>query len=162
MPANNKTSVFRYKLLYSPRVWIENRCHTLIACAYYPWSTISPNYKTIRAVVNTCPPTFWRNQCTCMEKCLCVWANRNFLLINYKIRVASVIYLYWDTMPIYLLEVRNLYESIKRNFMLFFFRLSSVLWTFFVNEIYFSFVIGNKSTCPSYAVAISLIIKCAS
>jgi len=31
------------------------------------------------------------------------------------------------------LEVRNLYESIKRNFMLFFFRLSSVLSTFFVN-----------------------------
>jgi len=45
-------------------------------------------------------------------------------------------------------EMRNLYESMKRNFMLFFFRSSSVLLTFFVNEIYFSFVIGSSSTHP--------------
>ena len=37
--------------------------------------------------------------------------------------------------------------------------LSAVSLTFFVNDIYFSFVIDNKSILPSYAVAISLIIK---
>jgi len=60
------------------------------------------------------------------------------------------------------LEVlRNLYESINRNFTQVFLSLFLVFLTFFVNEIYFSFVIGSKSTCPSYAVAISLMIKCA-
>jgi len=38
---------------------------------------------------------------------------------------------------------------------------SEVSLTFFVNEIYFSFVINN-SILPSYAVAMSLIIKCES
>ena len=34
--------------------------------------------------------------------------------------------------------------------------------TFFVNDIYFSSDISNKSILPSYVVAISLIIKCES
>ena len=64
------------------------------------------------------------------------------------------------------LVLRNLKESIKRNFTQFLWELFSVLSlvlsTCFVKEMYFSLVIRNTSTRPSYAVAISLIIKCAS
>ena len=65
------------------------------------------------------------------------------------------------------LVFRNLKESMNLNFTPFFFWkffsfLSLVLSTCLVNEIYFSFVIDSTSTCSSYAVAISLIIKWAS
>ena len=64
------------------------------------------------------------------------------------------------------LAFRNLKESMNLNFTSFFWKffsfLSLMLSICLVNEIYFSFVIGSTSTCPSYAVAISLIIKWAS
>ena len=41
--------------------------------------------------------------------------------------------------------------------------LSAISLTFFGKwYIYFSFVIGNKSILPLYAIAISLVIKCES
>jgi len=55
------------------------------------------------------------------------------------------------------LVLRNLYESINRNFLEVLSSSFSVLLTFFINEMYFSFVIGSNSTCPSYTVAISLM-----
>jgi len=55
--------------------------------------------------------------------------------------------------------------TIKHIFTQFFWKLFSFLFLVlsicFVKEIYFSLVIGSISIYPSYAVAISLIIKCA-
>jgi len=48
--------------------------------------------------------------------------------------------------------LRNLYESINRKFYAMFIIIR--VKHFFVNEMYFSFVIGNNSTCPSYAIAV--------
>ena len=83
-------------------------------------------------------------------------------MTNYKIHcsIRSLSLLRKDD-NLFKLEVRNLYESMKRNVTQFFWSFLT-LSTCLVNEIFFLFVIGNNSTCPSYAVVISLMMKCAS
>jgi len=121
MSANNKTSVFRYKSLYSPRVWIENRCHTLTAHNYPRIQyRLLTSYKMIHAVVTRFPSIFRRSQCTRTEKCLCVWSKFSAdKLQNSRCIIRSLSLLRYDA-NLSKLRVRNLYESIKRNFMLFF------------------------------------------
>jgi len=63
------------------------------------------------------------------------------------------------------LDVKNLQESIKHNFTQVFFCSFLILSTCFIKKIYFSLVIGSyiyTSYRNSYAVAISLMIKCVS
>jgi len=101
-----------------------------------------------------------------MERCLFVSVEWNFLLMKLQKSHCNIrnLSLSRNDANSSKLETRNLYASINCNFIqvLWFFSLSSVLLIFFVNEIYFSFVIGSNSTCPSYAVAISFMIKYAS
>jgi len=96
------------------------------------------NYKTIRAAVNTCPLTFQRSQyygkmplrvskskfsADNLKNLRCI--IRRLSLLRYNANLSK-------------LEVRNLYESIKRNFILFFFCSSSVLLTFLMRYIFLS------------------------
>jgi len=120
------------------------------------------NCKMIHAAVNTSPPTFQRSQCIRTERRLFVSVDWNFLVINYKIRAAIFLsYPGWEKMTIYLrLVLRNLYESINRNFIQVFWCFVFSAFNIFCKKIYFSFIFESNFTCSSYVVAISLMIKC--
>jgi len=67
---------YRYKSLYSPSVWMENRCHTLTACAlryrvrYRVTSSVKELWYPLKknhAMIVRFSPTFRRSQCTRTE-----------------------------------------------------------------------------------------------
>jgi len=131
--ANNKTSVYRYRSLYSPSVQMENRCHTLTACAIRSQISchLSMNCKMIREAVNTAPPTFWSSHCTFMERLFCV-KRLKFSSDQLETSRCSIhsLSLLRKNDSLSKFEARNLYESIKRNFTQFFrcFYYQHVLW----------------------------------
>jgi len=110
--ANNKTSVFKYKL-YAPNVRMENLCHSRRERNRFRiWYRLSTNWKIIRAVINVCPAIFRRSKCTHTERYLFMWEDRNPPRWVCKIRnVQFLIYLCRDTTPIH----RSLYLEIWKN-----------------------------------------------
>jgi len=119
------------------------------------------NCKMIRAMVNTSHPTFSTQSMYSYRKAPFRVNRSKFSadkLQNSRYNILSLSLLRTDA-NLSRLVLRNLHESINHNFIQNFLSLFSVLLTFFVNEIYFSFIIGSNSTCPSYAVAISLMIN---
>jgi len=80
----------------------------------------------IRAVVTRFPPILQRSQYTRTERCLCV-SKLKFSadkLQNLRCNIRSLSFLRYDA-NLSKLEMRNIYESIKCNFILFFFVLNT-------------------------------------